>query len=159
MSWPKRVQQRYRSSTLGKNDIPRWVGVILLLAVVYVTLRLPSEYKPLSVLGTIPRSGATEVPADTILVVLFGTNGFEDTFGDREPVVVVRYDGDMGTETISTTVTYKGDVLWAVPVEPLPPGLRVEAAAATQFDRDLIWHFTLTDDLGAQPATPVPPLE
>ena len=120
---------------------------------------LPSEFKPLSVLGTIPRSGATNVPPDTILVVWFGTNGLKDALGDREPVVVVRYDGDMGRKTISTTVTYQGDVLWAVPEESLPLGERVEAAARTQFDRDLIWYFTLTDDPGALMATPLPPLE
>ena len=159
MSLLGRVSRSYRSSTLGKNDIPQWVGLILLLAFIYVSTMLPSEFKPLSVLGTIPRSGATNVPPDTILVVWFGTNGFKDTFGDREPVVVVRYDGVMGRKTISTTVTYKGDVLWAVPEEPLPLGLRVEAAARTQFDRDLIWHFTLTDDPGALTVTPLPPLE
>jgi len=159
MSWLERVSRSYRSSALGKNDIPQWVGLILLLALIYVSMRLPSEYKPLSVLGTIPRSGATNVPPDTVLVVWFGTNGFKDTFGDLEPVVVVRYDDEPGRKTISTTVTYKGDVLRAVPEESLPPGLRVEAAARTQFDRDLIWHFTLTDDPGAPTVTPLPPLE
>jgi hypothetical protein len=159
MSWSKRVQQSYRSSTLGKNDIPQWVGVVLLLALVYVSTMLPSEYKPLSVMGTIPRSGATNVPPDTILVVRFGTNGLKGTFGDLEPAVVVRYDDEMGKTTISTTVTYTGDVLWAVPEEPLPLGLRVEAAARTQFGRDLIWHFTLADDPGAPTVTPLPPLD
>ena len=159
MSWLERVRRGYRSSTLGKHDIPQWIGLVLLLALIYVSTMLPSELKPLSVLGTIPRSGATDVPPDTILVVWFGTNGLKDTFGDREPVVVVRYDGGMGRKTISTTVTYKGDVLRAVPDEPLPLGLRVEAAARTQFDRDLIWHFTLMDDPGAASPTPLPQLE
>ncbi len=159
MKWLDNIRERAKTSTLGTSDIPWWVGLLLFVGLLYLAAVLPSELKPLAVLGTVPYSGARNVPADTVLVVKFGVNGFKDTFGDLEPVVDVRYDNAAGRTTISTTLSYTTDELRAVPSQPLPLGKRVQVGVRTQFDRDLLWHFTVTTDPAATLATPLPPLE
>lgn len=156
MSWLNRVRRAAQASTLGKSDIPWWLGLVLMLGLIYASSILPSELKPLSVLGTVPRSGATDVPVDTLLVIHFGAGGLKDTCGELEPLLVVRYENEIGLQTISTTITYQGDVLQATPNELLPPGRRVEAALRTQFNRDLIWNFSLATNPNGPKATPLP---
>jgi len=156
MGWLNRLRQVTQTSTLGKSDVPWWVGVILLLGLIYASVVLPSELKPLSVLGTVPRAGATDVPVDTELVIYFGAGGLKGTCGELSPLLSVRYQDKTGPHVISTTVTCQGDVLRATPVEPLPRGTRVEAVLRTQFNRDLIWNFSLTTEPSGPKATPMP---
>ncbi len=154
MGWLNHLRRVTQTSTLGKSDIPWWLGVILLLGLLYASSMLPSELKPLSVLGTVPRAGAVDVPVDTELVIFFGAGGLQETCGDLPPLVSVRYHDATGSHVISTTVTCQGDILRAAPSRPLPPGQWVEAALRTRFNRDLVWTFSLTAEPHGPKATP-----
>ena len=159
MKWLDGLRRLGQTSTLGASDIPWWIGLVLFVGLIYLASVLPSELKPLSILGTVPYSGELDVPADTVLVVHFGVNGFEETFGDLPPVVEARFDDETGRTVVSTTLTYNAEELRAVPLQPLPPGKRIEVGVRTRYDRDLIWHFTVSADAAGAPATPLPPLE
>ena len=152
--------QRRQRFALGVSDIPRWAGLVALVALMYLTSTWPSELKPLPIIDTVPPSGDRDVPLDTALQIQFEAGGYEKTFDKGvKPVVKVMYEGEPEEEAQSATVTLEGDTFRAVLEKPLDPGRRVRVAVSTRYGRDLVWTFYTTQDRLGPSATPLPQLE
>jgi len=142
--------------TLGRPDIPRWVGLVLLVAVIYLASAFPSELQPLPVIDTVPASGAVDVPLTTELEVQMGPGGFQQVFGEADPMGAVTYVGGAKEDPVPLKFSHQGNVVRASLPKPLQPGRHVQAAVRTRYGRDLVWTFYSTDQDPGPIPTPLP---
>lgn len=131
-----------RSSSVGVGDIPWWVGVVGLVALLYLATYAPSELRPLPILLTVPEAGERDVPLGTELKVQFEAGGFAQTFDAAAPAAKVTYlDGPQEGPVPVSGVTSEDDVLRIALAQPLQADRHVQVAVTTRYGRDLVWTF------------------
>lgn len=146
--------------SVGVADIPRWVGLAALIALVYATSQLPSELRPLPIVTTLPESGEFDVPTDTAIQVLLEPGGVLQTFGDVAPEIHLSYESEPDAAAGPVVkVQVAGDTVRGIPAEALEPGRKVRVAVSTRYERNIVWYFETATDPNALLATPLPPLE